>query len=221
MNVLIIGGGQVGRNLALFLAEEKRHSVTLIEKRERVAADLARALIDVTVVEGDGCDPAVLREVGAERADAIAAVTGDDEDNLVIALLCKREFRIQRVAARVNNPKNAWLFTRRMGVDIAVDEAQMIARSLETDINVGAVVQLLRLREGQISLIEITVAPQSRSAGQPVHRLQLPPESVLVAVVRADGGIVIPSGETLIQAGDQVIAMTRQDHESALAECFQ
>ncbi|HMO58852.1 MAG TPA: TrkA C-terminal domain-containing protein, partial [Roseiflexaceae bacterium] len=155
------------------------------------------------------------------RADAIAAVTGDDEDNLVVALLSKREFRIGRVAARVNNPKNGWLFNRRMGVDIAVDDAQIIARSLEADINLGAVVQMLRLREGRVTLVELTVAPDSGSAGQPVHRLRLPPDSVLVAVVRADGDIVIPSGETVIQAGDQVIAMTRQDHEAALAECFQ
>ena len=221
MNVLIIGGGQVGRNLALFLAQEQRHTVTLIEKRDHVAAILQRTLEGVIVVEGDGCDRGVLRDAGAERADAIAAVTGDDEDNLVVALLSKREFRIGRVAARVNNPKNGWLFNRRMGVDIAVDDAQIIARSLEADINLGAVVQMLRLREGRVTLVELTVAPDSGSAGQPVHRLRLPPDSVLVAVVRADGDIVIPSGETVIQAGDQVIAMTRQDHEAALAECFQ
>jgi len=221
MKILIVGGGQVGRNLALSLVSEGRHHVTLVEKREVVVRALRTALSGVQVLEGDGCDPALLREAGADGIDAVAAVTGDDEDNLVVALLCKREFRIARVAARVNNPKNSWLFTRRMGVDIAVDDAQIIARSLEADINLGAVVQLLRLREGRLMLVELTVAAESRAVGVPIHRLQLPGDSVLVAVIRADGDIVIPTGDTVILAGDEVIAMTRQERAAALAACFE
>src|SRR5690606_38058512 len=158
-NILIVGGGKVGRNLAQFLLEQERHTITLLEKDEQVAAELFGMLLGVNVVEGDGCDPTALREAGAESADAVATVTGDDEDNLVVALLCKREFRVRRVFARVNNPKNAWLFTPRMGVDVPVDDTQMLARSLEADINLGTVVQLLRLREGSVTLIEFTVAP--------------------------------------------------------------
>src|SRR5436853_4044527 len=137
MNVLIVGGGKVGKNLAHFLVEQDGHTVTLLERSEAVALMLAAELPSALVVEGDGCDPAVLREAGVERVNAVVAVTGDDEDNLVIALLSKREFHVGRVAARINNPKNAWLFNQRMGVDVPVDDTWLIARSLEADINFG------------------------------------------------------------------------------------
>lgn len=219
MNIMIVGGGKVGKNLALLLVEEDRHNVTLIEQRAEVAAALTRSLPKVTVFEGDGCDPTVLRESGAERAEAIAAVTGDDEDNLVVALLSKREFRIGKVAARINNPKNAWLFTRRMGVDVALDNAQVIARSLEADINIGAVVHMLTLREGRVTLVELTVAADSSAVGRAVHALRLPDECVLVAVLRGEA-VLIPSGDTVIQAGDQIVAIARREREVTLAECF-
>jgi trk system potassium uptake protein TrkA len=220
MKVLIIGGGKIGKNLAHFLSEQPNHTVTLIDRREEVVRALAGELPEVTVLEGDGCDPAVLRDAGIEGTDAVAAVTGDDEDNLVIALLSKREFRVNRVAARINNPKNAWLFTGRMGVDVPVDSTRIIARSLEADINVGAVVEMLRLREGQTALVELTVAPSSRAVGRRVPALDLPPECVLVAVLRGDA-VIIPSSDTTIQAGDQVVAIARQEREAALAERFQ
>lgn len=219
MNILIVGGGKVGRNLAQFMLEQGRHTITLIEKDDRVARELFASLLGVIVVEGDGCDPAVLREAGAESADAIAAVTGDDEDNLVVALLCKREFRIRRVFARVNNPKNAWLFTPRMGVDVPVDDAQMLARSLEADINLGAVVQLLQLREGRVTLLEFTVAPGAGVVGRQIAQIGLPSECVLAALLRGEQ-VIIPSGDTVVQAGDQVIALVRVGLEDALAEVF-
>jgi trk system potassium uptake protein len=219
MNILIVGAGKVGRNLAQFMLEQGRHTITLVEKDDQVASVLFGTLPGVMLIEGDGCDPTVLREAGAESADAVAAVTGDDEDNLVVALLCKREFRIRRVFARVNNPKNHWLFTARMGVDVPVDDAQMLARSLEADINLGAVVQLLQLREGRVTLAEFTVAPKSGAVGRPIHVLKLPPECVLAALLRADE-VIIPSGDTTIEAGDQVIALVRVGREDALAELF-
>ena len=219
MNVLVVGGGKVGRNLTYFLSEQDGHIVTLVERSEEVARKLAVALPRATVVEGDGCDPAVLREAGVERMDAVAAVTGDDEDNLVIALLCKREFRVRRVTARVNNPKNAWLFTPRMGVDVPMDSARVIARNLEADINVGVIVRLLRLREGQVTLVELTVAPDSGAVGKQVQMLDLPPECILVALLRGDS-VIIPSGDTVITAGDQMLAVARLEHEGALADRF-
>jgi trk system potassium uptake protein TrkA len=220
MNVIIVGGGKIGRNLAMFLTAEGRHAITLVEKQEQVAHSLMRMLPDIRVIEGDGCDPSVLRDAGAEFADAVAAVTGDDEDNLVIAVLCKREFRVGRVAARINNPKNAWLFTRRMGVDLPIDTAQTIGRGLEADINLGAIVQLTRLREGRISLIEFTVSAESSAVGKNVASLHLPPDCLLTAILRGDD-VILPSGETVIQAGDQVIALVYRDREAALSERFQ
>ena len=219
MKVLIVGGGKVGRNLAHFLVEQDGHTVTLIERSEDVARRLAAELHGVAIVEGDGCDPTVLRDAGVERVSAVAAVTGDDEDNLVIALLSKREFRVGRVAARINNPKNAWLFNARMGVDVPVDATRLIARSLEADINVGGLVRLFRLREGQATLVELTVAPGSGAVGKQVQALRLPPECVLVAVLRSDS-VIIPAGDTTLQAGDQVIAIARLEREAELAERF-
>ncbi len=219
MNVLVVGGGKVGRNLTSFLVEQDRHAVTLIERSEEMAHKLAAALPQALIVEGDGCDPAVLREAGVERMDAVAAVTGDDEDNLVIALLFKREFQVRRVAARVNNPKNTWLFNARMGVDVPVDDARVIARNLEADINVGAIVRLLRLREGHVALVELTVAPDSSAIGKSVQTLDLPAGCVLVALLR-DEAVIIPAGDTSIAAGDQVLAVARVEHEAALAERF-
>ena len=220
MNILISGGGKIGRNLAMFLSAEQRHQLTLIEKEEHVAVSLGHSLPNIRVVEGDGCDPSVLRAAGAELADAVAAVTGDDEDNLVVAVLAKREFRVGRVAARINNPKNAWLFTRRMGVDLPIDTAQTIGRGLEADINLGAIVQLTRLREGRVSLIEFTVAPDSGAVGKSVASLGIPPDCVLTAVLRGED-VILPSGDTTIQAGDQVIALAYRDREAALSERFQ
>jgi len=220
MKVMIVGGGTVGQNLSYFLIEQQRHTVTLVEKQEQVARQLASELRGVTVVEGDGCDPAVLRDAGVEGVDAVAAVTGDDEDNLVISLLSKREFRVGRVAARINNPKNAWLFTTRMGVDVPVDATRLIARSLEADINIGAVVRMLKLREGQATLVELTVATRSSAVGKQIQALGLPPECILVAVLRGDM-VIIPAGETIIQAGDQVLAIARLEREAELAERFQ
>jgi trk system potassium uptake protein TrkA len=219
MRVLIVGGGKIGKHLAHFLVDQDNHAVTLIERNAEVAQQLAKELSGVIVVEGDGCDPAVLREARIESMDSVAAVTGDDEDNLVVALLSKREFRVGRVAARINNPKNAWLFGPRMGVDVPVDATRMIARSLEADINVGALVRMLRLREGQATLVELTIAAGSSAAGKSVQTLGLPPQCVLVAVLRRDA-VIIPSGETTLQAGDQILAIARLEHEAALAERF-
>src|SRR5262245_7331494 len=206
MKILIVGGGTVGQNLAYFLIEQEHHAVTLVEKHEHVARHLADELRGVTVVEGDGCDPAVLRDAGVESVDAVAAVTGDDEDNLVVALLSKREFRVGRVAARINNPKNAWLFTARMGVDVPVDATRLIARSLEADINIGAVVRMLKLREGQATLVELTVAARSGAVGKEVQELGMPPECILIAVLRGDT-VIITAGEEVIQADEQVMEL--------------
>src|SRR5262249_61348059 len=126
--------------------------------------------------------------------------------NLVIALISKREFRVGRVAARINNPKNAWLFNARMGVDVPVDATRLIARSLEADINIGAVVRMLKLREGQATLVELTVATRSSAVGKQVQALGLPPECILAAMLRGDT-VIIPAGATSMPSGDKVVAV--------------
>jgi trk system potassium uptake protein TrkA len=219
MNVLIIGGGKVGRNLAQTLVSEGKHRVTVIELRGAAIHKLKSEVTGITIIEGDGCDPHILREAGVERADAVAAVTGDDEDNLVVAQISKREFRVARVAARINNPKNAWLFTSRMGVDIPVDNTTLLARSLEAEINLGAMVHMLRLREGRVTLVEFMIGAASGAIGRSVADLKLPHECVLAAILRGEQ-VILPAGDTRFQAGDQVIALARVEQEAALAERF-
>src|SRR5687768_5911535 len=133
MQILIVGGGKVGAYLAGTL-KEHGHRIILIEVNEDLFNRLRSTLRDVQVVLGDGCNPQVMRDAGITNVDAVVATTGDDEDNLVIAKLAKHEYRIGRVIARVNNPKNEWLFTQRMGVDVAVSHSSLLARLIHEDL---------------------------------------------------------------------------------------
>jgi trk system potassium uptake protein len=136
MNVLICGGGKLGTHLASILREH-HHTVTLIEEDDQVMTRLRADLPHIALVHGDACAPQVLRDANITAMDAVVAVTGHDEDNLVIAKLAKHEFRIGRVVARVNNPKNEWLFTPRMGVDVAISHAGMVAQLIEEKLTQG------------------------------------------------------------------------------------
>ena len=218
MNILIVGAGKVGAHLATIL-KEHAHRITVIEIDEQIFNQVRSTLKDTTVIFGDGCYPQVLRDAGISNMDAVVATTGDDEDNLVVAKLAKHEFRVGRVIARVNNPKNQWLFTQRMGVDIAISAAAMLARLIQEELTAGELVPLLKLAGGKASLVEFTVAPASRTAGQRVDALELPTECVLVTVLR-EGKIVIPRGDTTLQVDDHIIALIRTEQQPDLARIF-
>src|SRR5688500_5167462 len=143
MNILIVGGGKVGAHLAAML-DAQAHRITLIEMSEPVVSRVRANVKNAQVLLGDGCNPQVLRDAGISSMDAVVAATGDDEDNLVVAKLAKHEYRIGRVIARVNNPKNEWLFTSRMGVDIAVSHAAILARLIEEELSLGDLIPLLK-----------------------------------------------------------------------------
>ena len=187
MNILIVGAGKVGVHLATIL-KEHAHRITAIEANEEVFNQIRPILKDMTVILGDGCNPQVLRDAGIGSMDAVVATTGDDEDNLVVAKLAKHEFRVGRVIARVNNPKNQWLFTKKMGVDIAISHASMLARLIQEELTLGELIPLLKLAGGKASLVELTVAASSGTAGRRIDSLELPTECVLVTVLR-DGEI--------------------------------
>ena len=218
MNILIVGGGKVGSHLASIL-QEHGHRITLIEVNEQVFARVQPAIKAGQVVLGDGCNPQVLREAGVMQMQAVVAATGDDEDNLVVAKLAKDEYRVDRVIARVNNPKNEWLFTRAMGVDVAVSHASMLARLIHEELTMGDLIPLLKLASGKVSLAELTVPETSHTAGQRIDSIRLPPECVLVTVLR-DGEIIIPRGETTIAAGDRIIALVREEQQAQLVTIF-
>ena len=217
MYVVVAGGGKVGYYLARSLLSDN-HEVLIIERDRRRADSIAEDLGSV-VLRGDACEASTLQEAGAARADVVVATTGDDEDNLVVAKLAKHEFRVGRVIARVNNPKNQWLFTQRMGVDIAISAAAMLARLIQEELTAGELVPLLKLAGGKASLVEFTVAPSSRTAGQRVDALELPTECVLVTVLR-EGQILIPRGDTTLQVDDRIIALIQTEQQPDLARIF-
>ncbi len=218
MNILIVGAGKVGAHLAALLGEQ-RHHITVIEMDEQVFNRVRPVLKDITVILGDGCNPQLLRDAGIGQMDAVVATTGDDEDNLVVAKLAKHEYRVGRVISRVNNPKNQWLFTKKMGVDIAISHASMLARLIQEELTVGDLIPLLKLVGGKASLVELTVSAASRTIGNRIEELELPAECVLVAVLR-NGAIVIPRGDTTLVADDHIIALIRTDQQPDLAKVF-
>ncbi|MDP9310357.1 MAG: TrkA family potassium uptake protein [Chloroflexota bacterium] len=218
MNILIVGGGKVGMSLADMLSVQG-HQVTIIEMRDAVFTKMQRSIKTAQHIYGDGCNPSVLRDAGVESMDAVVAVTGDDEDNLVVAKLAKHEYHVGRVIARVNNPKNEWLFTSKMGVDIAISHAALLARIIHEELSMGDLVPLLKLSGGQISLAEVTVPPESTVIGGRVDALKLPAECVLATLVRK-GTLLLPRGDTTIEPGDKIIALVKSEQQAELVRLF-
>ncbi|MDA8189350.1 MAG: NAD-binding protein, partial [Dehalococcoidales bacterium] len=196
MFVVIVGAGLVGRHLAEILLIDKQR-VVVIEKNPAVAAKIA-AQLGVKVIEGDGNDPKVLEEAGIRGADVFVAVTGEDEDNLVAATLAKFEFAVPRVMARVNNPKNEWMFGKDMGVDIVVNQATLMAKLLEEEMTLGDLITLLKMREGDVALVEKPVPEGSKAIGSEIGQLGLPEDVVVVALLRA-GKVLFPKTDLALQ----------------------
>jgi len=213
MKTLIIGGGKVGAFVADFL-QKQGHTVVVIEERREELERLHLEVGEKNVILGSGTDPVVLESSGIHQMDVVAAVTGKDEVNLVAASLARFEFNVPRVIARVNNPKNAWMFTDDMGVDAALNQAELIGHLILEEMSLGDMVPLLKLRRGQYSLIEEKVHPQSVMAGKRIEEIKLPDQCVLIAVLRKDD-MIIPHGKVKVQAADEIIALA---HSSQLDE---
>ena len=215
MFVIIVGGGKTGSQLAEVLLREG-HQVKIIEDRPAVLERLRGELPAESVVAGDGSTPSVLEEAGISQANVVAAVTGEDETNLVITTLARFEFSVPRIIARVNNPKNGWLFTLEMGVDVALNQADLMAHLIVEEMSLGDMMTLLKLRRGQYSLVEEKVHPASLAVGRPVRDLILPKECVLVTVIRS-GKLIIPHGELVMQPADEVLALVHSSQVAQLA----
>jgi trk system potassium uptake protein TrkA len=160
----------------------------------------------VTWHVADACEVSSLRGIGLSDADVVASVTGDDEDNLVISLLAKQEFAVPRVVARVNNPKNEWMFNENWGVDVAVSTPHLLTALVEEAVSVGSLVRLLSFEGGRASLIEVTLASESPAADREIVELGFPRDSTVVAVLRNDR-VIVPRGDTRLQAGDEVLVL--------------
>jgi trk system potassium uptake protein TrkA len=214
MFVLIVGGGKTGSHLAgLLLAGG--HRAVVIDQRLEIVELLRTQLPPEAIVWGDGADPKVLVGAGIKSADVVAAVTSDDEDNLVVATMARFEFAVRRVIARVNDPRNAWLFTRDMGVDVALNQADLMAKLIVEEMSIGDMMTLLKLRRGQYSLVEEKVDPKSLAVGKAVRDLDLPCDCVLAAIIRK-GDLIIPRDDTVLQPVDEVLAIVRVDQQAQL-----
>jgi len=217
MNVLIVGAGKSGS----YLAEKLRgnHKVTMVENRPDRADYVQARMPDVRVVRGDGCEPAVLDRAGVADADLVAALTGDDEDNLVVSFLSKTTHQVPRVFARTNHPKNEWMFTKMWGVDVAVSTAQVIYSLIDKEVSLGDVITLMGLSAENMVIDEITLPKEALAVGKALSELNIPKCAHVMAIISA-GEVVVPKGDTVLGAGDEVLILSSCGEEANLRLTF-
>ena len=216
MFVIIAGGGRTGSHLASLLLSQG-HEVRLIEARADTLINLHRELPTESIFEGDPTDPATLVAAGIERAHVLAAVTSSDPDNLIIASLGRFQYSVRRIIGRVNNPRNAWLFTSDFGVDVCLNQADIMARLIEEEMSLGDMMTLLKLRRGKYSLVEEKIHPQAFAVGRAIKELPLGEHCIISGILR-HGEMVLPRGETVLQAGDELLALVDDPARDKLAE---
>lgn len=217
MAVFIIGGGRTGSFLAKEFLTEEGKEVVIVEKEKEVVEKLKNQGFEV--YWANACDPIQLEDTGIRRAEVAVVVTGHDEDNLVICQLLKKYFGVPRVIARVNHPKNKWLYTRDWGVELAVSATHIIADILREEAHLGDLVTLLRLRGGEVAIVELAVESGSPLIGKAIRELTLPSESLLVGIVRGKS-VLIPQGDTVLEEGDEIIALSSVKMEGELARAL-
>src|ERR687883_1075069 len=216
MYAIVAGGGKVCFFLSRELIEHE-HEVLLIENNAERAEMIANELGNV-VLRGNADEASTLAEAGAERADVVIAVTGDDEDNLVLLQVARRRFGTRRTIARINDPRNENLF-RMLGIDATVNATQVMLSVLEQEIPQANLVPLLRLRNSDVEVVEAIVDTRSRLVGQPLREVDLPPESTIAVVIRDDAAF-FPNGATVLEAGGEGVALTRNVHGPRLRSLF-
>ena len=212
MFVIVVGGGRIGFYLTKELLAEG-HEIVLMEKDPR-AAERIRDELGAVVVNRDGCEGTHLAEAGANRATIVAAVTGDDADNLVVCQMAKHHFDVPRTIARVNNPRNEVLF-RNLGVDEIISPTRMVLAAIEQDIPVHELLHLANLEGGELELLEAQIAEDSPALGRRPADIALPECCTLFVVIRDDRAQAVTS-ETIFQEGDKVIAISRTECENDL-----
>jgi len=212
MYIVIVGAGKVG----YFLAKRmllNNHAVSIIDKERSACENIAKQL-DALVIYGDGCDPRILEEAEVNRADVLAAVTGEDEDNLIICQLAKEKFNIQRTVARVNNPDNEHTFSE-LGIDVPIDSTKIIAKIIEEEVSFSDFVNLMSFKRGKLSIVRVDLPEDSPVINKQIQDIRLPPDSVLVSIVRGEE-VIVPKGNTVLESGDDIIALTLVGNEPQL-----
>jgi len=213
MRVAIAGAGNVGTYIAADL-KAAGHEVLLIEQDPDLVARL-RPTLDVEWFIADACEVQSLHNAHLENVDVVVAATGDDEDNLVISLLAKQEFAVPRVVARVNHPKNHWLFNEAWGVDVSVSTPHLLTALVEEAVSVGSLVRLLQFEDAR--LVEVTLAGGSPAVGHTIAELDIPRDASIVAVIR-ERHVIVPRGETPLYDGDEVLVLVTGETEEAVRQ---
>jgi trk system potassium uptake protein len=216
MFVIVVGGGNTGSQLTKFLLDAG-HTVRVIDERPAVLEKLGFEIPAELIVNGDGSSPTVLEKAGIQKAQVLAAVTGSDETNLVVTSLGKFEFNVPRVIARVNNSKNAWLFTTEMGVDVALNQAEILAKLTAEEMSIGDMMTMLKIRRGKFSLVEEKIAPSAPACGKAIKDLSLPNNCVISGIIR-HGDMIMPGGTTILQEGDEILALVDDNTREQLAK---
>jgi trk/ktr system potassium uptake protein len=214
MRVVIAGAGKVGRSIAAELVDNG-HQVLLIDRDP----DCIRpgSIPGAEWLQGDACEVDFLDTAGLQSGQVMVAATGDDKVNLVVSLLAKTEYGVPRVVARVNHPKNEWMFNEAWGVDVAVSTPRLLSALVEEAVSIGDLVRLLTFRQGDANLVELTLPPTSPHAGHRVGDVPWPPDSALVAILR-DGRVITPSADDPIEPGDELLFVASDESESGLQE---
>jgi K+ transport systems, NAD-binding component len=204
MRVVVVGAGSVGRSIARELLVSG-HEVTLVDKSP--AAMRVAQVAEARWLLADACELSALSEAGAEQADVVVAATGDDKANLVVSLLARTEFGVPRTVARVNNPKNEWMFDEAWGVDVAVSTPRIMTAMVEEAVVVGDLVKIFTFHQSHADILGVTLPPGSPLVGVLVGRLQWPQDTVLASIVR-DGSPIAPSADDTLEAGDELLFVT-------------
>lgn len=212
MFIIIVGAGKVGFFLAKRLAKDN-HTVSIIDKDKDACLQIAKEL-DILVINGDGCDPKFLEEAGISRADVVAAVTGDDEDNFIVCQLAKEKFSVSRTVGRVNDPKNTHAFSE-LGVDVPIDSTSIIAKIIEEEVSFADFVNLLSFKRGKLAIVRVDLPDDSPVINKKLQELSLPESSVLVSIIRGED-VIVPKGDTLLLARDDIVALTLVENEQQL-----
>ena len=209
MKVAIAGAGAVGRSIARELVDNQ-HQVSLIERNP--------GHFDVDSIPaaqwlfGDACELSLLEAMGLEEFDVVIAATGDDKANVVLSLLAKTEFAVPRVVARVNDPRNEWLFDNAWGVDVAVSTPRMLASLVEEAFAIGDVVRLMEFRKGNANLVEVTLPDDTPWGGRAVRKLELPRDTALVTILRGER-VIVPEPDQPLEGGDELLFVASPDVE--------
>ncbi len=213
MYIIIVGGGKVGFYLAKQLVEDG-HEVLIIEKSAARCEQISGELGDI-VLRGDGCEGTTLEAAGTGRADLFIAVTGEDEDNLVACQVAKNKFDVPRAVSRINNPKNETIF-KNLGIDTTISATAVILAHIEQELPFHPLISLMTLRGGGLEIVEVKIPRYSGVVGKRIKDLLLPQQSLVILTIDEDGTPRIPTADTVMRAGDEVVAVTRRESEDAL-----